>query len=138
MMWWPAVGAKAVHLSIPGLAAFAAADILHKISDASIALTFLFPLFIVAAAGVFTFRSKVANIYKENSQALGERLDLIEIEAKEQRDLKHDALNQVATLRAQLLLEQTKTDLTPLKSLLEEQAKALHEISEMLRHDRLD
>lgn len=62
---------------------------------------------VIAVAGLFTVRSNVAQTWRDNFEAEKAARLAAEAEAKEQRELKHQALNELAATRM-------KTDLTPL------------------------
>lgn len=68
------------------------------------------PIFIVIVAGFFTIRSNVAKIWRENYEAEVEKnKQLIDAE-KEQRELKHNALNELAAAKLELVAEKSKPD----------------------------
>lgn len=62
---------------------------------------------VIAIAGFFTVRSNIAQTWKDNYQAERTARLAAEDEAKRQRQLKHEAVNELQALRL-------KTDLTPL------------------------
>lgn len=77
------------------------------------------PLLVIAVAGFFTVRSNVAKIWRENYEAEAERTKIAQDEAKEQRELKHQALGEVAALRLELTAERSKPDLSTLSAKLD-------------------
>lgn len=72
------------------------------------------PLTIIAVAGFFTVRSNVAKIWRENYEAEVERSRIAHEEAREQRELKHQALGDAAALKLELAAERAKPDMTTL------------------------
>jgi len=67
----------------------------------------VFSFLVVAIAGIFTVRSNVATTWRENFEAERELRLKSEAEAKEQREQKHNALNELAAMKM-------RTDITPL------------------------
>lgn len=77
----------------------------------------------VLIAAIFTSRSKIANIWRQEAEGeraakervqeelVEERLDRVEFE-KQQQELRHELKNEIAGLRAQLQVMEAKTDLT--------------------------
>jgi len=97
----------------------AVVDFTDKITLGSILTTFA----IVAVAGIFTIRSKIATIWREEAEgerSAKERLqeELSEEKAdradfeRQQQELRHDLKDQISGLRAQLKVMEAKTDLT--------------------------
>lgn len=114
---YKALGFSAVIVTGAGL--FAAVDFNHTITLGSI----LIGIIIVVVAGIFTLRSKIATIWREEAEGeraakerlevelANERADRIEFE-RQQQDLRHDLKNELATCKAQLQVMEAKTDLT--------------------------
>jgi hypothetical protein len=104
---------------ITGAGVFAAIDFSHTITLGSILLAFI----VIAVSGVFTVRSRIANIWRQEAEgeraakdrALEElaeaKLDRIAFE-KEQQALRHDLKDELAGVKASLKVMEAKTDLT--------------------------
>lgn len=99
--------------------AVATIDFTEKITLGSILTTVI----VVAIAGVFTIRSKIANIWREEAEgerAAKERLQdqLAEEKAdradfeRQQQELRHDLKDELAGCKAALAVAEAKTDLT--------------------------
>lgn len=87
---------------------------------------------VLAIAGLVTLRSNVAKIWRENYEAETEKNRILTLQLEEARDLKHEALSEATTAKNLLLLEQSKTDLTPLKEKMDEQLELLRKIYDVL------
>ncbi len=113
---------KALGLTAGLLASFgvlATIDFNSQITLGSILIAFI----VIAVSGIFTVRSKIATIWREEAegeraakeryeQALTkERADRVLIE-RQQQELRHDLKSEVAGLKAQLKAVEAKTDLT--------------------------
>lgn len=94
----------------------------------------LVAMIVIAIAGLFTIRTNVAKIWKDNYEAERENRKIAEAEAREQRELKHKAINEKEAqrlileneimtiqtkLEAELAIERQKHDLKPLADLAE-------------------
>lgn len=112
-----ALGHIAMLITTAGL--FTAVDFNHTITLGSI----LIGIVIVVIAGVFTIRSKIATIWREEAEgerAAKERLEeeLAEEKAsradfeREQQEIRHNLKDELATCKAQLAVMEAKTDLT--------------------------
>lgn len=101
------------------LTVIATVDLSNEITLGSILIAFI----IIAVSGVFTVRSKIATIWREEAE--GERASkdrLEEILASErtertaverqQQELRHDLKGEIATLKAQVKVMEAKTDLS--------------------------
>ncbi len=96
-----------------------AIDFNHTITLGSVLIAFI----IIAIAGVFTVRSKIASIWREEAEGeraakdrleemlAKERAERAHIE-REQQELRHDLKGEIATYRSQLKVMEAKTDLT--------------------------
>lgn len=104
---------------LAGVGVFTTIDFTHQVTLGSVILT----AFIVAIAGVFTVRSKIANIWREEAEGeraakerLQEELTLERADRaafeKEQQELRHDLKDKIAGLASQLKVMEAKTDLT--------------------------
>ncbi len=113
---------KSLGLTAGLLASFgvlATIDFNSQITLGSILIAFI----LIAVSGIFTVRSKIATIWREEAegeraakeryeQALTkERADRIQVE-RQQQELRHDLKSEVAGLKAQLKAVEAKTDLT--------------------------
>lgn len=98
---------------------FTAIDFTHTITLGSIVVTFV----VAVVAGVFTIRSRIANIWRqeaEGERAAKERLDeelAAEKESRarferEQQELRHGLKNKIAELKAEREVLAARTDLT--------------------------
>ena len=109
------------HLAI--VSAFAGSIIAVDFKDQVTLGSVVVAALIVIAAGFFTMRSKIADIWREEAEGqrlakercqeelAEERLSRSEFE-KQQQDIRHELKNQNATLVAQLKLLEAKTDLS--------------------------
>lgn len=88
------------------------------------------PLTIIAVAGFFTVRSNVARIWRENYEAEVERSRIAREETLEQRELKHQAINEVAALKLELAAERAKPDLTELSAKLDRLLESIDAFNE--------
>lgn len=98
---------------------FTAVDFNHTITLGSVLIAFI----ILAIAGVFTIRSKIATIWREEAEGeraakeraeealIRERGDRVVFE-RQQQELRHDLKNEVAGLKAQLKAVEARTDLS--------------------------
>ncbi len=96
-----------------------AVDFNHTITLGSVLTAFV----VIAIAGVFTVRSKIATVWRQEAEgerarasrleeALAkERADRIQLE-RQQQELRHDLKGEVVALKAQLKAVEAKTDLT--------------------------
>ncbi len=128
---------KAIGLTAGLLASFgvlATIDFNSEITLGSILIAFI----IIAVAGVFTVRSKIATIWREEAEGeraakqrleetlAKERSDHTNIEQKQQ-ELRHDLKGEVAALKAQLKAVEARTDLTVALESIREMNAALAE-----------
>lgn len=106
-------------IAITSLGGLLAIDFTSSVTLGSIIVTVV----ILAVAGIFTIRSKIADIWREEAEgerAAKERLqeELATEKAsraefeKEQQEIRHDLKNQIAGCKAQLQVMEAKTDLT--------------------------
>lgn len=97
----------------------AAVDFSHTITLGSVLIAFI----IIAISGVFTIRSKIAGIWRQEAEGERAKASRLELElAKEradrlvferaQQELRHDLKGEVVALKAQLKAVEAKTDLT--------------------------
>jgi hypothetical protein len=104
---------------IVGAGVFTAVDFSHTITLGSVLLAFI----VIAVSGVFTVRSRIANIWRqeaEGERAAKERLqeELDEARAsralfeRKQQELRHDLKDELAGLRAHIKVMEAKTDLS--------------------------
>jgi len=104
---------------LASLGVFTAIDFSHTITLGSVLLA----LIIIAIAGVFTIRSKIATIWREEAEgekSKAERLEAIVAQERserstferEQQELRHTLKGEIAALQAQLKVAEAKTDLT--------------------------
>lgn len=104
---------------LAGLGIVATFDFQDKITLGSVITT----IAIIAVAGVFTIRSKIATIWREEAE--GERAakercqgELAEEKAdraafdRQQQELRHELKNEIAECKAQLAVAEARTDLT--------------------------
>lgn len=104
---------------LAGLGVLATIDFQDKVTLGSIITTFA----ILAIAGVFTIRSKIANIWREEAegeraakerfqeQLVAEQKSRLEFE-KQQQELRHELKNEIAACKSQLAVAEARTDLT--------------------------
>lgn len=116
---------------IGGLGIFTAIDFTHQVTLGSVILTIV----IVLIAGLFTVRSKIATIWREEAEGeraakerlqeelAAERVERAEFE-KQQQEVRHELKNELAAVRSQLKVMEARTDLTA----------ALDAIKEMNEH----
>lgn len=104
---------------LTSLGVYTAVDFNHTITLSSVLIAFI----IIAIAGVFTIRSKIATIWREEAEgerASKERLEQVlakeradrAVFEREQQELRHDLKSEVASCKAQLKAMEAKTDLT--------------------------
>lgn len=74
-------------------------------------------VFIILGTAWFTIRTNAVKFWREERDAEKARADRCEVEAKEQRELKHAALSELAA-------ERMKTDITPVLAELASQKQA--------------
>ena len=102
-----------------GVGFFGAIDFKGTITLGSVMLGFI----ILIIAGIFTVRSKIASIWREEAEgerASKERLEAILAHERtehaafelEQQELRHELKNQIAECKAQLKVAESRTDLT--------------------------
>lgn len=104
---------------ITGFSVVATIDFQDKITLGSILTTAV----LISVAGLFTVRSKIANIWREEAE--GERAakerclhEISELKAeraafeRDQQEIRHDLKDQLAAARAQIKVLESKTDLT--------------------------
>ncbi len=96
-----------------------AVDFNHTITLGSILTAFI----VIAIAGVFTVRSKIATIWRQEAEGeraakqrleealAAERADRLVFE-RQQQEMRHDLKGEVVALKAQLKAVEAKTDLT--------------------------
>lgn len=102
-----------------GAGLFVTVDFSHTITLGSLLIGGM----VLVMAGVYTVRSKIATIWREEAEGeraakercheelLQERTSRAEFE-KQQQELRHDLKNELAGVRAQLQVMEAKTDLT--------------------------
>ncbi len=101
------------------LTVIATVDLSSEITLGSILIAFI----IIAISGVFTVRSKIATIWREEAEgerASKERLEeVIQAERidrtmfeRQQQEIRHELKGEVAALKAQVKVMEAKTDLT--------------------------
>ncbi len=114
---WRALG----HASglLTGAGVIAAVDFNRTITLGSVLVAFV----IIAISGVFTIRSKIAGIWRQEAEGerarasrleeslVKERSDRVQIE-RQQQELRHDLKGEVVALKAQLKAVEARTDLT--------------------------
>lgn len=104
---------------ITGAGVFTAVDFSHTITLGSVLIAFI----VVAVAGVFTVRSKIANIWREEAEgerAVRQRLERELADEKksradferQQQELRHDLKDEITACKAQLKVMEAKTDLS--------------------------
>lgn len=110
------------HLAITVTASagvFTAIDFSHTITLGSVLIAFI----VIAVSGVFTVRSRIAKIWRdeaEGERAVRQRLERELAEEKtsraqfdrEQQELRHDLKDELAQCKAQLKVMEAKTDLS--------------------------
>lgn len=93
-------------------------------------------LLVLGFGALFTIRANVAKVWKDNYEAEQERARRLEQERDEQRQLKHDALSEVAALRLtdqKAVLSQMGRDHRELITMLVEQQRVgLEKAAQML------
>lgn len=111
------LGVLAIFIATAGV--FAAVDFSHTITLGSILLAVV----IIIISAVFTARSKIATVWRQEAEGerarasrleeelADERLNRAEFE-KQQQELRHDLKDQISGLTAQLKVMEAKTDLT--------------------------
>lgn len=142
-----------IHRSLGALTALLASlgvataiDFNHTITLGSVLLAFV----IIAIAGVFTIRSKIAAIWREEAEgerASKERLEELlskeradrSLEEREQQELRHELKNEIASCKAQLKVMEARTDLTAALEAIRVMNADLastvsHEILTLMRH----
>ena len=82
-------------------------------------------LLILVVAGAFTVRSNVAKVWREQAEGWQARAKELETELAQQRELKHEAVTELAA-------ERKLRDLTPVMASLAAQTQALGEIAATL------
>jgi hypothetical protein len=137
-------------LSIPQTFMAAAAGIVTIFAQTNFSNTIplgsiILGLIVVAVAGFFTIRSNIASTWKDNYE--GERvkrkqaeedlvnmkaelLDQMASEREEQGRLRHDLKDQLATVKAQLMVAQAKTDLSVVMATQVEMRDVLHQLAD--------
>ncbi len=96
-----------------------AVDFNHTITLGSILTAFI----VIAIAGVFTVRSKIATIWRQEAEGERAKASRLELELateradrlvfeRAQQELRHDLKGEVVALKAQLKAVEAKTDLT--------------------------
>jgi hypothetical protein len=99
--------------------AIAAIDFKNQVTLGSIIVTCV----VVALAGLFTIRSKIASVWREDAEGQRAAKESLQEELaaerdsrvafdKQQQELRHDLKNDLATAKAQLQVMEAKTDLT--------------------------
>jgi hypothetical protein len=109
------------HLAVvmAGAGIFTAIDFNHTVTLGSV----LIAVVLAAIAGLFTIRSKIANIWRQEAEGERARADRLQEELteekasralfeREQQELRHDLKDQLAQCKAQLKVMEAKTDLT--------------------------
>lgn len=114
---YKALGHSAILVTLVG--SFAAVDFSSTVTLGSLLVAFV----VIVIAGLFTIRSKIANIWREEAEGeraakercqealIQEKTSRLEFE-KEQQELRHDLKGEIAGLKAQLKAMEAKTDLT--------------------------
>jgi hypothetical protein len=104
---------------ITGAGLFTAIDFNHTITLGSV----LIVIVIAAFAFVYTARSKIATVWRQEAEGERARADRLQEELteekasrasfeREQQELRHDLKDQIAQCKAQLKVMEAKTDLT--------------------------
>ncbi len=111
-----------------------AIDFNHTITLGSVLTAFI----VIAIAGVFTVRSKIATVWRQEAEGerarahrleetlAKERDDRIQLE-RQQQELRHDLKGEVVALKAQLKAVEAKTDLTAALEAIRQMNAALAE-----------
>lgn len=126
---------------ITGAGLFTAIDFSHTITLGSVLIAFL----VVVISGIFTVRSRIANIWRQEAEGeraakdrlveelAAEKLSRIEFE-KEQQEIRHDLKGEIAECKALLKIAETRTDLTgALEAIKELNAHTTEAIAESMR-----
>lgn len=104
---------------ILSLGGFAAVDFRDQITLGSIIVTVV----IIAVAGLFTIRAKIADVWREEAEGEKAKAERLQAELSEERrsrvefdsaqqELRHDLKDKIAGLTAQLKVMEARTDLT--------------------------
>lgn len=104
---------------LAGVGSVAAVDLRNQITLASIVVTSA----VIAVAGLFTIRSKIANVWREEAQGQKEKAERLADELavalaeraafeRDQQELRHAQETQIAALTNDLKILEAKTDLT--------------------------
>ncbi len=111
-----------------------AVDFNHTITLGSVLTAFI----VIAIAGVFTVRSKIATVWRQEAEGerarahrleetlAKERDDRLQLE-RQQQELRHDLKGEVVALKAQLKAVEAKTDLTAALEAIRQMNAALAE-----------
>lgn len=84
---------------------------------------------VLFGAGLFTIKSHVASDWRQEAEAQHARADRLQEESNaqtiEQQKMRHDLKEELATARAEILLLQTKTDLSAHEEMATQRNKAI-------------
>ncbi len=101
------------------LTVIATVDLSNEITLGSILIAFI----IIAVSGVFTVRSKIATIWREEAEGeraskdrleeilANERIERTKFE-RQQQEIRHELKGEIAALKAQIKVMEAKTDLS--------------------------
>ena len=131
MVPWVALALKHTGVWMTGLGALLLAE--GTLRDPWNFVLVIIPVAAAVLAGFFTLRSNVAKVWRENYDAEVEKNKILQSEVLNQRELKHNALNEANALRLELAAERAKPNLEVLAAkldVIQEEVRKLQQAKE--------